>query len=97
MHAGRSPARKVTVMAYVIVDTCEKDDVCATGCPDEAISHGKYTANGVEYDQYYIDPDKCNECGTCESLCPSGSIFLDLDMPAKFKHFPAVNAGFFAK
>ena len=84
-------------MAYVIINTCENDDVCATACPDEAISHGTVAVDGVEYDQYYIDPNKCNECGTCESVCPSGSIFSDLDLTAKEKHFAKVNAAFFAQ
>jgi ferredoxin len=83
------------MMAYVIINTCEKDDVCATACPDEAISHGAVTVDGVEYDQYFIDPEKCNECGTCESVCPSSSIFSDLDLPSKLKHFAGVNAAFF--
>jgi ferredoxin len=84
-------------MAYVIVDTCDKDDVCATACPDEAISHGTVEVAGVTYDQYFIDPNKCNECGTCESVCPTGSIYVDLDLPAKLKHFSNVNAAFYAQ
>jgi len=84
-------------MAYVILGTCEKDDVCATACPDEAISHGTVTVDGVEYDQYYIDATKCNECGTCESMCPSSSILIDLDLTDKEKIYQKVSAAFFAQ
>jgi len=84
-------------MAYVITGACCKDDVCATGCPEEAISQGTVTLDGVTYDQYFIDASKCSDCGACESTCPEAAIFQEDDMPPKVKHFKAVNAAFFAQ
>ena len=83
-------------MAYVIVNTCENDDVCAPSCPEEAISHGEIVVDGVEYNQYFIDATKCSDCGACESVCPTESIYSDLDLAPKEKHFVAVSAAFFA-
>jgi len=83
-------------MAYVITNACSKDDVCATGCPEEAISSGVIEFEGKEYDQYFIDPSKCTDCGTCEAGCPEMAIYMDDDLPSSAKQFKAVNAAFFA-
>jgi ferredoxin len=72
------------------------DDVCATSCPEEAISVGVVTVDGKEYDQYFIDPAKCSDCGTCESGCPEMAIYMEDDLPAAAQHLKAVNKAFFA-
>ncbi len=84
-------------MAYVITNACVKDDVCATSCPEEAISVGVVTVDGKAYDQYFIDSAKCSDCGTCESGCPEMAIYMDDDLPAAAKQFKAVNAAYFAQ
>lgn len=82
-------------MVYVITGACVKDDVCATSCPEEAISEGKVTVDGEEYDQYFIDPSKCSDCGTCEAGCPEMAIYMEDDLPEAAKKFKKVNAAFY--
>ncbi|MDR3708409.1 MAG: 4Fe-4S binding protein [Capsulimonadaceae bacterium] len=82
-------------MVYVITSACAKDDICASGCPEEAISSGTITVDGTEYDQFFIDPTKCSDCGSCEASCPEMAIFSEDDLPAESKSLKAVNAAFF--
>lgn len=82
-------------MPYVITDACVKDDICAPVCPEESISVGTVEVDGTTYDQYFIDPSSCLDCGSCESVCPSGAIYMEDDLPADLKKFTAINAKFF--
>ncbi len=56
---------KISIMAYVITDSCVACGTCLPVCPVEAISEGEI---------YHIDPDTCIECGSCAEVCPSGAI-----------------------
>jgi len=82
-------------MVYVITGACAKDDVCADACPEEAISAGTITVDGETYDQYFIDPSKCSECASCESVCPEMAIYSEDDLPANAKKFKAINTAFY--
>lgn len=82
-------------MAYVITDECTKDDVCATACPEECISVGTVEVDGQSYDQYFIDPSRCTDCGLCEQSCPNAAIYAEFDLPTALKRFAKANTVFF--
>ena len=84
-------------MTYVVTGKCENDDVCNGACPDEAMGHGTVEVDGVTFNQYFIDPDKCTECGLCECVCPSNSVHIDTDLTPKEQQYVQVNKAFFAK
>lgn len=83
-------------MPYVIVDSCTKDGECLDTCTTDSIVQGTYTdADGVTYDQMFINPDTCIDCGNCEAVCPSASIYADADLPANMAKFEQINRAFF--
>ncbi|MGN0999968.1 MAG: FAD-dependent oxidoreductase [Faecousia sp.] len=54
-------------MAYVINQkNCSCCHRCRMECPVQAIT--------FRNDKYWIDPDKCIDCGTCEGVCHNGAI-----------------------
>ncbi len=82
-------------MAYVITDTCTKDNHCVEACPVDCI-HPKEDEGGyAETPQLYINPDECIDCGACVPVCPTNSIYVLGDLPAELSQFAEVNAGHF--
>jgi len=78
-------------MTYVIAEPCigTKDKSCVEVCPVDCI----HESDG----QLFINPDECIECAACEPACPVSAIFLDVDVPAKWKDYIQKNADFFVK
>lgn len=84
-------------MAYVIVDTCTKDQICVDVCPVDCIKEGVFTdSDGKKYDMLFINPDECIDCGVCEPECPTNSIYADGSVPDGLKHFVRINREAFA-
>lgn len=82
-------------MAYVITDTCIKDELCVEACPVDCI-HPKKEEPEFEIEaQMYVNPEECIDCGACVPACTSGSIFLLDDLPEDKKQFVEKNAAFF--
>jgi ferredoxin len=84
------------IMAYVITDACIKDFICAAECATAAImpaSAADPAAAGVS--QLFINPDECIDCGNCASICTSGAIFAEDDLPADKVQFAAKNKAYF--
>jgi ferredoxin len=81
-------------MAYVITEPCAavKDKACVAVCPCDCIREGQVEYEGKTYDQLFINPDDCIDCGLCESECPVSAIFLDIDVPTKWRDYIAINA-----
>ena len=78
-------------MAYVICDPCAgaKDKACVEVCPMDCIHEGAR--------MLYIHPQECIDCGACAPACPVGAIFLESEVPERWRSCIAENAGFFAK
>jgi ferredoxin len=83
-------------MAYVITDSCLKDELCANACPTDCIHPKNDEPKFQEVSQMYVDPEGCIDCGACVSVCPSNSIFPADDVPADKTDFVAKNAAYFA-
>jgi len=84
-------------MAYVIVDTCTKDELCIEACPVDCIHPKKDEADFEAETQLYIHPDDCIDCGACIPVCPTNSIFILEELPADQAHFAEKNAAYFSK
>lgn len=84
-------------MAYVIVDTCVKDNACVEVCPVDCIKEGVFTdSDGTTYGMMFINPDECIDCGVCEPECPSNAIYAETSIPHNLKHFIRINREAFA-
>jgi ferredoxin len=87
---------EIAIMAYVITDTCTKDELCVEACPTDCI-HPKKDEEGFEAaPQLYVDPEGCIDCGACVPVCPSNSMFLVDEVPADKQEAIAKNAAHFA-
>ena len=73
-------------MAFVVTEPCHgcKYTDCVAVCPMECFHEGEH--------MLYIDPIECIDCQACTPECPVEAIFQDVDVPAKWNHFIAINA-----
>jgi len=83
-------------MAYVITDTCIKDELCADVCPTDCIHPKKDEPGFDEATQMYVDPAGCIDCGACVPVCTSDSIKVVEDLDDAQKKFEAINAKYYA-
>jgi NAD-dependent dihydropyrimidine dehydrogenase PreA subunit len=76
-------------MPYIITEACigTEDKSCVEVCPVDCIHPGE--------NQLFINPDECIECAACEPACPVNAIYLDVDVPEKWKDYIDKNADFF--
>jgi ferredoxin len=78
-------------MTYVITQPCigVKAKACIDVCPMDCI-------HGTDADSMlYIDPDECIDCGGCIPACPVDAIFVDNEVPDKWKEYTKINADYF--
>ena len=65
-------------MAYKVTKACLKCGYCISRCPEGAIiADKKETFDELILQPVHIDPEKCNDCGTCVSTeywCPASAI-----------------------
>jgi len=73
-------------MAHVVTEPCVgcKYTDCVVVCPMECF-YG-------DEKQLYIDPGDCIDCEACVSECPVSAIYLDDDVPEKWRGFVQLNA-----
>lgn len=86
-----APERR-SFVTYVITEPCigEKDASCIDVCPVDCI-HAR-----EDDEQYYINPAECIDCGACLPVCPVRAIYEAQAVPARWRHFIAINADYFA-
>lgn len=82
-------------MAYVITDSCVKDQLCVDSCPSDAIHPKSDEPQWEAESQMYINPEECMDCGACVAACPTNSIFAADDVPEDKKEYIEKNANFF--
>ncbi len=81
-------------MPYIIAEPCGpvKNRGCIRVCPVRCIFEGVYEApDGRRYDQMYIHPKECIDCGLCVDECPAHAIFHHARLPAEWAHYRQVN------
>jgi ferredoxin len=83
-------------MAYVITDTCTKDELCVQACPVDCIHPKSDEGEFADAPQLFVNPNDCIDCGACVPVCPTNSIFSADDIPAELAGFADKNAAHFA-
>ena len=83
-------------MTYVITEPCidVKDTACVDVCPVDCIHPTSDSDNFENYNQLFIDPVECIDCGVCEPECPVEAIFIDEDVPEEWERFTQMNADY---
>jgi ferredoxin len=71
-------------VAYVIAQPCidNNDQSCVEVCPVDCI-----TADPSIDRKFYVDPDSCIDCGSCEPACPNAAIFRADRLPPLWVDF----------
>jgi len=82
-------------MAYAIIDTCTKDNLCVDACPVNCIHPTKDEPGYEEATQLWVHPEDCIDCGACVPVCPTNSIFPLDDVPEDKRDFIARNAAYY--
>jgi NAD-dependent dihydropyrimidine dehydrogenase PreA subunit len=79
-------------MAYVITDTCTKDELCVQACPVDCIHPKQDEADFADAPQLYVNPNDCIDCGACIPVCPTNSVYSLDELPAEYSKFADLNA-----
>ena len=82
-------------MAYVIVDTCTKDEKCIEVCPVDCIHPRKDEAKFEGAAQLFIDPVNCIDCGACVPVCEASAIYAAGELPENLAAFTDTNAQYY--
>jgi len=84
-------------MAYVITESCVKDELCVEVCPVDCIHPRKDDPTFESAPQLYINPGECLDCGACVPVCPTNSIFPQDELPPESAEFAPKNAEFYTE
>jgi ferredoxin len=96
MRVAAIPKSEIAIMAYIITDTCTKDELCVEACPTDCIHPKKDEETFEAATQLYVDPEGCIDCGACVPVCPTNSIFIVDEVPADKQEFIEKNAAYYA-
>lgn len=74
-------------MTHIIAEPCigVKDTACVDVCPVDCI----YDEDSWE--QLFIQPEECIDCGLCVDACPVEAIFPEEEVPEKWEGYIALN------
>jgi ferredoxin len=82
-------------MAYVITESCTKDELCVAACPVDCIHPKQDEIKFTETPQLYVDPVACIDCGACVPVCPANAMFALEDLPGDMARFTEINAAYY--
>ncbi|MHA3024316.1 4Fe-4S dicluster domain-containing protein [Mycobacterium sp. BMJ-28] len=84
-------------MPFVVTEPCigNKDASCFEVCPVDAIQPDPSGSDFDRFEQVFIDPMACIDCGACEAVCPVEAIYKDDDVPEQWLSSVATNRQFF--
>ena len=82
-------------MAYIITDTCTKDEKCVEVCPVDCIHPRNGEAKFDEVKQLFIDPVNCIDCGACVPVCEFSAIYAAGEVPENLTAFVDTNAQYY--
>ena len=73
-------------MPHVVTESCLgcKNTVCVTVCPVDCFHEDERSL--------WIDPKECIDCAACVPECPVDAIYAEGQVPAKWRHYIALNA-----
>ena len=73
-------------MTFIVTPYCDrcKYTHCVEVCPVEAFHEGP--------EMLYINPETCIDCNACVPECPVEAIYMDVDVPEKWKEYLEINA-----
>jgi ferredoxin len=73
-------------MAYIVTEPCIKKKYtdCVVVCPVDCFHE--------DAEMLVIDPEVCIDCGACIPACPVQAIFVEDDVPEKWKGYIKLNA-----
>jgi NAD-dependent dihydropyrimidine dehydrogenase PreA subunit len=86
-------------MTYVIAQPCVgvKDGACVAVCPCDCIRPTPQEEDFARFEQLFIDPEHCIDCGLCVLECPVNAIFHELELPSQWSSFLEKNAAHFSR
>lgn len=72
-------------MAHIVCEPCVKCRYtdCVTVCPVDCFHE--------DNEMLVIDPEVCIDCGACIPECPVQAIYVEDDVPEKWKSYVALN------
>ena len=84
---------------HVITEACigTKDTACVDVCPVDCIHPRKDEPDYGKFEQLYIDPETCIDCGLCVDECPVKAIYPEDEVPDDQKKYFEINADFYKK
>lgn len=74
-------------MSHFVTEPCVKCKYtdCVTVCPVDCFHE--------DAEMLVIDPEVCIDCGACIPECPVQAIYVEEDIPEKWKNYIEINTG----
>ena len=84
-------------MSFVITQGCigTKSTECEKVCPVDCIRPRDDEPGFDDYEQLYIDPRLCINCGACMAVCPVRACYPEEEVPAPLRMYVQKNIDHF--